>query len=178
MVPVTILGVHVEAQSGSPIVLLGDDREEQRVLPIFVGPVEARSIALALQGVEPPRPATHDLMVDVLEAMGWTLAKVEVTELREGTFIAELELVGPGGDQRVSSRPSDGIALAARTGTPIFAAGAVLDEAGVEVQREDDGQEFDEAEVQEIMEEFHTFLETAGPEDFVVEPDEDDDENN
>ncbi len=91
---------------------------------------EATAIAFALEDVATPRPLTHDLLKDLLEALGALLVSVSVTELRSGTFYADLELSTAAGTQKVSCRPSDGIALALRTGAPIFASEAVLDEAG------------------------------------------------
>ena len=79
-----------------------------------------------MAGLEPPRPGTHDLMVATLASMGSTLAEVDVTELRDGTFIAELVVRNESGELRISSRPSDAVALAVRCGAPVFAADAVL----------------------------------------------------
>ena len=101
--------------SNSPIVLLRE-ADGPRYLPIWVGAVEATAIAYAQQGVVPPRPLTHDLLRDVLQATGQELAEVRITGLEEGVFFAVL--VFSGGIE-VSARPSDAIALALRTGSPI-----------------------------------------------------------
>jgi len=152
-----LVGVRVELPTNNPIVLLREAEGEHRVLPIFIGAVEATAIAFALQGVVTPRPMTHDLMRDMLEELGFSLDRVTITELREGTFFAELAITGNGKTHVVSSRPSDAIALAARLGTSPFAEEAVLDEAGVLVTDEDEDVE---------VEKFREFLEQVNPEDF------------
>ena len=151
--------MRVELPSQAPIVLLRESGGESRLLPIFIGGSEAAAIALALEGVDTPRPMTHDLFTSVLADFGLELEKVIVTELKERTFYAELDLVGPQGSRRVSSRPSDAIALAARTGSPIFADEEVLDQAAY---RADEDGEVPE----EVLEEFREFIDTVNPEDF------------
>ncbi len=154
-----LVGVRVELPTNTPIVLLRELAGERRMLPIFIGAPEATAIAFALEQVETPRPMTHDLMKDVLEALGATLERIVVTDLEDGTFFAELHLVDTGGVRTVSSRPSDAIALAARTGSPIFAEDAVLDEVGYVVQEEAQPEE-------EVVEEFKRFIDDVDPEDF------------
>jgi bifunctional DNase/RNase len=155
----TLVGVRVELPTNNPIVLLRESDGDHRVLPIFIGAVEATAIAFALQGVVTQRPMTHDLMRDVLQELGVQVERVVVTELKEGTFFAELSLTQPTGDTvTVSSRPSDAIALAARLGTPIYADEAVLEEAAIEVSEED--------EQEEEVEKFRAFLQDVNPEDF------------
>src|SRR3546814_391231 len=124
---VDVIGVRVEMPSNQPIVLLREVGGE-RYLPIWIGAVEATAIAFAQQGVVPPRPLTHDLFKNVLDAVGATLEQVRITEVRDGTYFAELVFAG---GLEVSSRPSDSIALALRTGTPIYASEPLLDEAGI-----------------------------------------------
>ncbi|NND73735.1 MAG: bifunctional nuclease family protein [Ilumatobacter sp.] len=165
MVPVQILGVYLDPNSGSSIVLLGEPSDVTRVLPIFIGPAEAQAIAIGIAEVEMPRPGTHDLMVEIINRWHARLVEVDVTELRDGTFFAELELATADGTQRVSSRPSDGIALAVRVGAPIMVAQRVLDTAAVGVERGDD-EPFDAAQIEAIVAEFQDFLATAEPEDF------------
>ena len=125
-----LLGVRLEVQANTPIVLLQESEGRRRVLPIYIGNNEAAAIAYALERVVPPRPLTHDLFRNVLEELGAALERVVVTELVEHTFYAELHLQVAGAPLTVSSRPSDAIALAVRTGSPIFAEEGVLDEAG------------------------------------------------
>lgn len=158
MIPLTLVGVRLEVPSNQPIVLLREDTGS-RFLPIFIGTPEASAIVYALQGNETPRPMTHDLFKTVLEDQGVRLERVEITALREGTFYAELTLERAGERSVISSRPSDAIALAVRYGdaVPIFAAEAVLDEAGVEFEAEEEEQE---------VAQFREFLDTISPEDF------------
>jgi bifunctional DNase/RNase len=153
-----LVGVRVELPTNNPIVLLREAEGEHRVLPIFIGAVEATAIAFALQGVVTQRPMTHDLMRDLLGELTVDVERIVITDLRDGTFFAEIEMTSNGNTHRVSSRPSDAIALAARLGTPIFANEAVLDEAAVTVSDDDE----EEVEV----ERFREFLEGVNPEDF------------
>ena len=131
MIELELVGVRVELPHNQPIVLL-KEREGERFLPIWIGAVEATSIAFALQGVVTARPMTHDLMRDLLQHLQVTVERIVVTELREGTFYAEIQMTQDGESVVVSSRPSDAIALAVRATVPIYAAEAVLEEAGIE----------------------------------------------
>jgi len=151
-----VVGVRVEMPSNQPIVLLREVGGE-RYLPIWIGAVEATAIAFAQQGVTPERPMTHDLFKDVLDAIGATLEQVRITEMRNSTYYAELVFTG---GIRVSSRPSDSIALALRTGTRIFAAEPLLDEVGIVIA--DSSDEEQEAE----DEKFREFLDPVTPADF------------
>ncbi|MFZ0325512.1 MAG: bifunctional nuclease family protein, partial [Actinomycetes bacterium] len=117
-----VVGVRVEMPSNQPIVLLREQGGE-RYLPIWIGAVEATAIAFAQQGVVPARPLTHDLLRDVVTALGRVVTQVQITELREGVFYADLHFDD---GTVVSARPSDAIALALRTGTSIFGADEVL----------------------------------------------------
>ena len=155
MIEMELVGVRVELPHNQPIVLL-KERTGERFLPIWIGAVEATSIAFALQGVTTPRPMTHDLMRDLLAGLNVSVDRIVVTELRERTFYAEIEMTTDGRKVVVSSRPSDAIALAVRATVPIFAHPDVLAEAGIEI--EDD----EEAEV----EQFKEFLDSVSPEDF------------
>ena len=160
---VDVMGVRVEMPSNQPIVLLREVSGE-RYLPIWIGAVEATAIAFAQQGVVPPRPLTHDLMKDVLDATGNALSEVRITDVKDGVFFALLVF---GSGIEVSARPSDSIALALRTGTRIVCADDVLDEAGLAVP----------AEQEDEVEKFREFLDQVTPEDFeatdTTEPPED-----
>ena len=147
-----VVGVRVEMPSNQPIVLL-KEADGERYLPIWIGAVEATAIAFAQQGVVPPRPLTHDLLKDVLDATGNELAEVQITEVKDGVFFANL-VFGSGAE--VSARPSDSIALALRTGSRIVCAESVLEEAGIEVPEEEE----------EEVEKFREFLDSVSPEDF------------
>ena len=106
-------------QGGNFLVLLMDD-EEKKVLPISIGPLEAQAIALVLQGEEPPRPLTHDLLKSVCEKLGGVMEKVVITDIRENTFYAEIYLQHNNETIVVDSRPSDAIALALRFQAPVY----------------------------------------------------------
>jgi bifunctional DNase/RNase len=153
-----LVGVRVEMPTNNPIVLLREANGAHRVLPIFIGPVEATAIAFAIQGVVTQRPMTHDLMRDVLVSLGVGVERIVITELRDRTFYAEIQMTRNGTSCEVSSRPSDAIALAARLGTPIFADESVLEEAAVAVGEEE--------EEEDEVERFREFLEGVNPEDF------------
>jgi len=152
-----LVGVRVELPTNNPIVLLREADGQHRVLPIFIGAVEATAIAFALQGVVTQRPMTHDLLRDLLNELGVGVDRIVITELRDGTFYAEIQMTSNGSGFAVSSRPSDAIALAARLGTPIFSDEGVLEEAGILVSDEDEEDE---------VERFREFLEGVNPEDF------------
>ena len=149
---VDVVGVRVEMPSNQPIVLLRTVAGE-RYLPIWIGAAEATAIAFAQQGVVPPRPLTHDLMRDLIGAMGNELNEVRITEMRDGVFYAVLVLSS---GAEVSARPSDSIALALRTGSKIVCAEDVLEEAGLEVPEEEEDE----------VEKFREFLDSVSPEDF------------
>lgn len=157
-----LVGVRVEMPSSAPIAILREVGGERRVLPIFIGAPEATAIAFALEEVVTPRPMTHDLLREVLDDLGVSLERIVVTELREGVFHAELELNGHDGVHTISSRPSDALALAARTGSPIYANPAVLDEAGFPEEPD----EAPEEGQTEVVEQFKDFLDSVNPEDF------------
>lgn len=163
MVPMELVGVRVELPSNTPIVLLRtslDDEAESLILPIFIGGPEATAIALAHEGVEPPRPMTHDLFAQALDAMDVSVERVVITELRERTFFAELHMRSPGEARVMSARPSDAIALAVRMGVPIFAEDELLAEVGY--SDEPDVEE----ESEDIVEDFRDFIDSVNPEDF------------
>ena len=141
MVEMELVGVRLELPANTPIVLLREQEGRRRVLPIYIGGPEAAAIAYALEGVQSPRPLTHDLMKNVLDELGVHLVRVLVTDMREHTYFAELHLERDGQLTTVSSRPSDSIALAVRTGSPIFAVEHVVDEYAQEQVDEDEDSE-------------------------------------
>ena len=145
--------------SNNPIVLLREVTGE-RYLPIWIGAVEATAIAFAQQGVVPPRPLTHDLMKDLLDALGQELAEVQITDMKDGVFFATLVL---GSGVEIGARPSDSIALALRTGSRIVCAEEVLDEVGLAVP----------AEQEDEVERFREFLDHVTPDDFEAPRDQD-----
>jgi len=155
VIELQLVGVRVELPTNQPIVLL-KEREGERYLPVWIGHVEATAIAQGMQGIETARPLTHDLMRDLLTSLGVDVERILITELRKGTFYAEIHLVREGSRTQVSSRPSDAIALATRLNVPIWCNEEVLEEASI-VVRDDEEQE---------VEKFREFLEQVTPEDF------------
>lgn len=159
LIPMEVIGVRVEMPSNQPIVLL-KEIDGSRFLPIWVGAVEATAIAFAQQGVEPPRPLTHDLMNNLLDLLDATLTAVHMTEIKGGIFYASMLLRdSSGGQLTLSARPSDAIALALRSHSNIMATQELLDEIGIEIPQGD-------GENQEV-EKFREFLDQINPEDFV-----------
>jgi bifunctional DNase/RNase len=126
----SVAGITVDPATKSPIVVLRD-RESGNVVPIWIGLLEANAIALALEGMEMPRPMTHDLMKSILDATGSRLGSVEITEIRDNTYFAFLHLEGVGGTLRIDARPSDAIAIALRCGAPILVSETVLAQSSV-----------------------------------------------
>lgn len=164
LVQLEVLGVRRHPGDDELVVLLLEPVGEL-IVPIAIGPTEAGAIATAQAGVVPPRPMTHDLMRDLLVALGVRVQQVEITELVSGVFHAALVL----GDQRVrvDARASDAIALAVRVGCPVLCATDVLAEVGVEAapvtpdESEDAGRSPDEQVAQ-----FRDFLDHVSPDDF------------
>jgi len=156
-----IYGVSYDMVGKQPIVLL-KTADGKRFLPIWIGPSEAQAIMTKLQGGEPPRPMTHDLLQSVVEELGGSVVRIAVTELRENTFYALITLRANGGELEIDSRPSDAIALAVRSNAPIFAADDVIAESAIEFDSEP------EAAEQTVVEEFRQFLEDVKPEDFMT----------
>jgi bifunctional DNase/RNase len=161
VIEMELLGVRLELPANAPVVLLREQEGERRVLPIYIGPEEARAIALALEGVSTPRPMTHDLLRDTLAALAAEVVRITVTDLQESTFFAEIELRSGDRSITVSSRPSDAVALAVRVDAPIFAAESVLAEAAMPA-----ADESDEDEQEEIVDQFRQFIDEVDPEDF------------
>ncbi|WP_299572020.1 bifunctional nuclease family protein [uncultured Williamsia sp.] len=155
-----VVGIRVEPPQGQPVLLLREV-DGERYLPIWIGQSEAASIALKQKGVEPPRPLTHDLIVNLVSAFGQELVEVRIVDMQEGTFYAEMIF---GGELRVSARPSDAVAVAMRAEVPIIAEEDVLAEAGLVIPDEEssDSEEVKEDEV----EKFKEFLDNISPDDF------------
>jgi hypothetical protein len=165
---VDLAGLAVEATSGAPIVMLREQDQPHRLLPIFIGGAEAAAIALAVSGQVPPRPLTHDLMADLIQSLDGHVDAVVVTEVKDGAFLATVSIHGPSGEQKLDTRPSDAIALALRLGAPLFVNEAVLDEAGTlpPPTADDDEDAPDQATIDDAVEEFRSFLDNVDPSHF------------
>lgn len=161
-VEMELVGVRVQMPTNAPILLLRETAGQRRTVPIYIGGPEAHAIDLALSDTPTARPMTHDLFATVVDGLDASFDRVVVTEMREGTYYAELFVETAAGDTvSFSCRPSDAIALAARSDIPIFAEEALIDEAGI-VEAEDET----EAEEDEMVEELRRFLDDVRPEDF------------
>lgn len=161
MIQVQLASIAVDSR-GQPVVVLAPidaDHSARRLLPIWIGLPEASAIMLAVEGVQPSRPQTYDLMITLLARAGAQVSRVVVTRLEEGTFYAEITLETASGPEVIDARPSDSIALAVRTGAPIFVAEAVFADAGMP-DAEAAGDE------QMKLAEFHQFLDGVEPDDF------------
>lgn len=160
---VRIASLALDPRSNQPVIVLrpvDDPAGAGRLLPIWIGHPEATAILLALEGVEAPRPLTHDLMKNIVESFGAFLERVEITRVDEGTFYAALILRAEERALAIDARPSDSIALAMRFGAPIFVDEDVMDAAGVSEENAGD------IDTEEELAEFREFLEHVNPEDF------------
>ena len=154
LIEMVVESVRVHMLSSQHVVILKES-ERDRYLPIWIGPSEANAIAMKLQGLSAERPLTHDLLVSILGSLGSNISRVVVTHVTDGTFHARLYVETASGDEtEVDSRTSDAIAVAVRTGSPIYADERVLDEAGVEP----DSTEENTAEEEERLAVFREFV--------------------
>jgi len=157
MIEMRVAGIALDAITRSPIVLLKDSTD-RRALPIYIGQDQAKSIIGALENQTPPRPLTHDLFVNLLEAWGMTLERIIIHSLQDNTFYAILTVRHGDVKKDIDARPSDAIALALRTRSPIWVMEEVIADASIPVDRD-----ADEAERQA----FRAFVEKIRPEDFI-----------
>jgi bifunctional DNase/RNase len=162
---IQVLGLQIDPTSGTSIVLLGESDMPRRVLPIFIGPAEAQAIAIVAQGIELPRPGTHDLLVSALHAARARVIRVAIVGLHDHTFIGELHIETTLGSEAVDARPSDAIAVALREAAPIVVDPDVFRTASIELLRDPD-EPFEQDEIDRLVDEFHDFLSTAQPADF------------
>ncbi len=156
MIEMKVAGIALDAVTRSPIVLLRDFTE-RRALPIYIGNDQAKAIINAIENQAPPRPLTHDLLVNMLEAWGMTLERIVIHSLQDNTFYASLTVVQGDVKKEIDARPSDAIALALRTNCTIWVLEEVIADASIPVDRD-----ADEAERQE----FRDFISSLRPEDF------------
>jgi len=161
---VRLAGLSIDSVAEQPVLLFvaADAAESGAVLalPIWIGQPEATSILMALQGVEPPRPMTHDLLLSVIEATGCSVERTEITRVEDSTFFANLVLCSESGELVVDARPSDCVAIAVRVDCPILVDEGVFESAAIEIAVVDTQDE--EAEVQR----FRDFLDHVEPCDF------------
>lgn len=164
MVEVRLRPVRVDLQSNTPVLLLQEAEGDGRTLPIYIGTQEATAIAYAQKGLAMPRPMTHDLIKDLLDALDVDVERVVITELRASTYFAEIQLRRGTERTVVSSRPSDAVAVAVRAGCRIYVSDELMDAEAVllAIDAADDEDESPE----ELVGQFRQFLDSIKPEDF------------
>ncbi|HHX84502.1 MAG TPA: bifunctional nuclease family protein [Actinomycetales bacterium] len=150
---VDVVGIRFEEPEYAPVLVL-KERDGGRYVPIWIGAAEAAAISLQQQGVRPERPLTHDLLATLLETFSHPLERVEIVGVSEGTFLAEMVFDA---GRRVSARPSDAVAVALRTSSPVLVSREVLDEVGLSLA---EGGE-------EEVEAFREFLDQVSADDFL-----------
>lgn len=156
MIEMQLGGLGFDPKNMSPIVLL-KDQEERNFLPIWIGMFEAAAIAMELQEFKPPRPMTHDLLTKTIESLHGNIKKVVISEIVENTFYAVIEIETKDKKMlKIDSRPSDAIAVAARTHVPIFVSESVMIKAKM-VNAEKDEEE---------TKDFKNFIDNINPDDF------------
>jgi len=164
---VDVVGVRLELPSNQPVLILRD-QQASRYLPLWIGTAEATAISLALEGVDAPRPLTHDLLANVITSLGGQVSSVTVSELIEGTFFATINFLN---HDSISARPSDAVALAIRNKVPVFVAQEVMDFAGMDLGIDADFETnesgFADSDMsQEELDKFRAFLDDIQPDDF------------
>jgi uncharacterized protein len=157
MLEMKVAGIALDAITRSPIVLL-KDASDRRALPIYIGQEQARAIMGALENQKPPRPLTHDLIVNILEAWNMSVERIIIHSLQKDTFYAALIIKQGDVKKEIDARPSDAIAIALRTNTPIWVMEEVIADASIPVDRD-----ADEAEQQA----FREFISNLRPEDLI-----------
>ncbi len=178
MIEMTIDSIRVSLMNYQRVVIL-KEKDAERYLPIWIGTAEADAIAVKLQGVNVPRPLTHDLINSIIEVLGAKLDSIVVSDLKNDTFFAKIVLTVDGGQMEIDSRPSDALALAVRTDVAIYAEESVMDRAGILLDKETGKPIFEEKEGeadgkggkvseedQRRMSAFREFLDTLDLEDF------------
>lgn len=156
---IEVKGIRVDRLSNSPAMMLKEVGAPFRVFEIFIGSPEAASIHAAMEGAEMPRPLTHDLFVLTLDRLNVDIDHVALTEVRSGTYYAELVLKTDTQEHRLSCRPSDAVAIAVRAECPVYASEELLDQVGESAP---------EVTESEILDEFKEFIDTIRPEDFEI----------
>ena len=167
MIEVKVDSIRISLMSASRIVVL-KEVDDERYLPIFIGPYEAEAIALRLRNVETPRPLTHDLICNMIEDLGGEVTHIVVMELRNDTFYARIGVRVNSGTTAIDSRPSDAIAIAVRSGVPIFVAEEVMTAAGI-VTGADVSGEVEEREDEEELSAFRDFVNTLDLDDLPLQ---------
>lgn len=156
MVRMKVKVVGLDQNTMVPVVII-TDFEEKGFIPIVIGPAEANAINHGIEGKKSPRPMTHDLLKNVIDSFNAKVDRIVIHDLRDETYYARIYLKAQDGERDIDARPSDAIALALRTGAPIYVTEKVAVQA-LQVNRPLEDEE---------MEEFRKFLEGVTPEDFL-----------
>jgi len=160
MIEMELEGIRLELPTNNPVLMLREQKGERRIMPIYIGAPEASSIHYALEGLQPDRPLTHDLLINVAEGLDAQPVKLVITKVENNTYFADLHFVQQGKLVAVSCRPSDGVAVAVRSSIPIYAEEELLDAVG----KVTPAQAPENAE--EIIDDFRDFIDSIKPEDF------------
>ena len=160
MIEMQLEGIRLEIPANTPVLMLREQSGSRRVIPIQIGAPEASSFHYALEGLQPDRPLTHDLLINVVEGLNAQPVKLVITKLEEHTYYADLHLLQQGLVVVISCRPSDGVAVAVRAGIPIYAEDDLLDEVGKVVP------DSPSEDAEEIIDDFRQFIDSIRPEDF------------
>jgi hypothetical protein len=159
VIEVRVAHLGIDRATNSPVVVL-QERDGERVLPIWIGPAEASAIAMHLAGVKFARPLTHDLLRQVVVGLGADLRRVTITQVKDNTYFAELQLHRDDHVIRIDARPSDSIALALRLNAPIFTQDELLERSSIETVESTDAPQALDAD------QLKNYLETLDPQDF------------
>jgi bifunctional DNase/RNase len=160
MIKVTVDSVKVSMISQHRVVVLKEE-DQDRYLPIWIGPFEADAITIGLQNIQMTRPLTHDLLKSVIDHMSASVSHIWVNDLKNDTFYAEIVVEADGQKLTIDSRPSDAIALAVRVDVPIYVAESVMDKAGIVPSEQED---LTEEEVEQLSA-FRDFVDTLDIDD-------------
>ena len=157
MIEMQVMGIALDTRTGSPIVVL-NDKQNRKALPIWIGSAEASAIIRKMENIKVARPMTHDLLCNIVESTGFRVDRIEIHDVTEETYYANICLVGEDGKEiAVDSRPSDAIAVAIRTKSPIFVTSNVIADGTIST---------DQAKDEEEAEEFRQFIQDIKPSDF------------
>ena len=157
MIEMKVMGIALDTRTGSPIVVL-HDKDNRKALPIWIGSAEASAIIRKIENLVVARPMTHDLIINIIEKMGYTLDRIEINDVEKETYYATLFLLKEGAeDVQIDARPSDAIAVAIRVDAPIFVTANVLSNGSVSTDSAIDEEEYQE---------FKNFIQDVKPSDF------------
>lgn len=157
MIEMRVMGIALDTRTGSPIVVL-NDKDNRKALPIWIGSAEASAIIRKIENLAVARPMTHDLIINIIEKMGYILDRIEINDVEKETYYATLFLANDDGNEvQIDARPSDAIAVAIRVDAPIFVTANVLSNGSVST---------DSAKDEEESQEFKNFIQSVKPSDF------------